>query len=127
MATITRTPSNTWKVIIRRKGWPTTARFEAEEAEQEAIVALVPEAVRDDARKQLAFQRRSVERLESPAAKREAFAVPQLCLAIQGELELAELELFLDLGGWNLLDYAAQLNQDEFKAVEGYRVFPRCR
>ncbi len=26
MATIVKTPSNTWKAIIRRKGWPTTAR-----------------------------------------------------------------------------------------------------
>ena len=26
MATLVKTPSNTWKAVIRRKGWPTTAR-----------------------------------------------------------------------------------------------------
>ena len=26
MATITKTPSNTWKAIIRKRGWPTTIK-----------------------------------------------------------------------------------------------------
>jgi len=26
VATITRTPSNTWKVVIRKHGWPTTVK-----------------------------------------------------------------------------------------------------
>ncbi len=26
MATITRTPSNTWKAIVRKRGWPTTIK-----------------------------------------------------------------------------------------------------
>ncbi len=26
MASIVKTPSNTWKAVIRRKGWPTTAK-----------------------------------------------------------------------------------------------------
>lgn len=94
-----------------------------DEAEQEAILALVPEENWDEARKQLEFQRHRAERLESPAAKREAFAVPRLCLTVQGDLELAEPELFLDLSGWNLLDYTARLSPDEFKIVEGYQSF----
>ncbi len=94
-----------------------------EEAEQEAILALVPEETRDEARKQLEYQRHRAERLVSPAAKGEPFAVPRLCLSVQGELELAEPELFLDLGGWNLLDYDASLTPDEFKAVDAYQSF----
>ena len=26
MATIVRTPSNTWKAVVRRRGWPATAK-----------------------------------------------------------------------------------------------------
>jgi len=26
MATITKTPSNTWKAVIRKRGWPTTVK-----------------------------------------------------------------------------------------------------
>ncbi len=94
-----------------------------EEEDQEAILVLVPEETRDDARKQLEYQRHRVERLVSPAAKGELFAVPRLCLSVQGELELAEPELFLELGGWNLLDYEALLTPDEFKATEAYQSF----
>ncbi len=94
-----------------------------EEDEQESILELVPEETRDEARKLLEYQRHRAERLVSPAAKGEPFAAPTLCLSVQGVMELAEPELFLDLGGWNLLDYEALLTPDEFKATEAYQSF----
>lgn len=59
----------------------------------------------------------------SPAQKGERFpAIPQLCMQIQGELELADTEMLLDYYGWNLLDYPAKLDRfnwkDESQAFE---------
>lgn len=59
----------------------------------------------------------------SPAQKGEIFpAIPQLCMQIQGELELADTEILLDYYGWNLLDYPAKLErfnwQDESQSFE---------
>lgn len=48
----------------------------------------------------------------SPAQRGEVFpTIPQLCLSIQGELELADPELLLDYYGWNLLDFPAKLDR----------------
>lgn len=54
----------------------------------------------------------------SPAERGEAFAVPRLFLNVQGELQLAEEELILDLGGWTLNDRAAELSPAEFSIRE---------
>lgn len=58
------------------------------------------------------------KKYQSPAQKGEPFHVPQLCLWVEGELELAEKELFLDAQGWNLLDYPAALKEHEFKLTD---------
>ncbi len=54
----------------------------------------------------------------SPAARGEKFAVPRLYLYVQGEMEFVEKELILDLGGWSLNDYAAELSPAEFDIHE---------
>lgn len=54
----------------------------------------------------------------SPAQQGVPFHVPQLCMWIDGELELAEKELFLDANGWNLLNYPAELREQEFKLTD---------
>ena len=54
----------------------------------------------------------------SPAERGEKFAVPRLFLNVQGELQLAEEELILDLGGWTLNDRAAELSPAEFSIQE---------
>lgn len=59
----------------------------------------------------------------SPAERGASFpTIPQLCLYIQGELELAEPALLLDYYGWNLLDYPAKLErfrwQDDSQTFE---------
>lgn len=43
------------------------------------------------------------EELASPASRGVPFALPRLHLTVQGELELAEPETFVDLAGWSLL------------------------
>ncbi|ACA84605.1 DEAD/DEAH box helicase [Shewanella woodyi] len=53
----------------------------------------------------------SVYAAQSPSENGAKFAVlPRLCVMSQGELELAEKEVFLDAFGWNLLDYPAVLD-----------------
>ena len=54
----------------------------------------------------------------SPAERGETLAVPTLCLYVQGELEFVEKELLLDLGGWDLGDYPAELTPEEFAVRE---------
>ena len=73
----------------------------------ERLEYTVPESLRPVLRQQVAEYQ--VSRKQTDAARRERFAVPRLCVYVQGELELAERELFLDAAGWNLLDCPAEL------------------
>lgn len=58
----------------------------------------------------------------SPAQKEAVFpAIPQLCMQIQGELELADAEMLLDYYSWNLLDYSARL--EGFNCQDKSQVF----
>ena len=89
-----------------------------DEGQQKTLVALLPKAEQERANHQLNLQRYQLEKRKSPAMRGLSFAVPQLCLSVQGELELAEPELFSYLGGWSLNDYPAILNAAEFSADE---------
>lgn len=93
------------------------------EQDENIVLTLVSPGEQERVRKQLVFQRHQAARLECPASRGEKFTVPTLCLRVQGELQLAEPDLFLDLGGWKLLDHKAALTPDEFKPVEGYQSF----
>lgn len=51
-----------------------------------------------------------IEVLRSPAERGESFgSLPQLCAVIQGELELIEPSVLLDVNEWDLLEHCAQL------------------
>ncbi|ODS23361.1 hypothetical protein AB835_09415 [Candidatus Endobugula sertula] len=51
-----------------------------------------------------------IEILRSPAERGEIFgSLPQLCALVQGELELIEPEILLDVNEWDLLDHLAKL------------------
>ncbi|MCL4316476.1 MAG: DEAD/DEAH box helicase family protein, partial [Gammaproteobacteria bacterium] len=93
------------------------------ERDENTVLTLVPPDEQEQVRKQLVFQRHQAARLDCPAARHQKFAVPVLCLRVQGDLLLAEPDLFLDLGGWKLLDNPAALTPGEFKPVEGYQSF----
>ena len=89
----------------------------SEELEQRLIATASParrEAVRASVHRHRITHRNSI----APAERGEKFAVPRLFLNIQGELELAEEALILDLGGWTLNDYAAALTPEEFAICE---------
>lgn len=59
-----------------------------------------------------------IRKVSSPSERGEEFNVPQLCLLFDGDLELAEKELFLGLGGWKLSDNPARLSPSEFQISE---------
>lgn len=91
--------------------------------DEDMLVAALPAEQQEQTRKQLLFQRHQASKLDSPAVRGEKFAVPALCLRVQGELQFAEPDLFLDLSGWKLIDRPAVLTPDEFKPAEGYQSF----
>lgn len=83
------------------------------ELEQKILVAL-PKEERAAAKAEFAEHRRQQELRKAPSEKGEKFEVPRLCVHIQGELELAEREVFLDSEGWNLCEFEADLPQFTF-------------
>lgn len=90
---------------------------------QEKIVRIVPEDRKAEVSRAIQRHRYAQQRHPSPSERGEKFHVPRLCLWVQGELELAEKELFLDAGGWNLLDFPAMLTEAEFAVDESARTF----
>ena len=59
----------------------------------------------------------------SPAKRGETFTVPGLSAEIQGELEFADTEVFMEHHDWSLLDHSARLEEDEFAIRETARSF----
>lgn len=88
-----------------------------DELEQRLVATMTPdrqERVRQAVQRHRVAHRNST----SPAERGEKFAVPRLFLQVQGELELADKETILDLGGWNLNSYTAELTPSEFAIQE---------
>lgn len=54
----------------------------------------------------------------TPAQKGVSFSLPQLALRFDDGLELAEPETCLYAAGWDLLNYPAQLTQNEFSVAD---------
>jgi type III restriction enzyme len=54
----------------------------------------------------------------APAQRGVPFHVPQLCFHLDGTLELAEREAFLDARGWSLLDYPSEIAEVDFRLTE---------
>ena len=54
----------------------------------------------------------------SPAERGETFSVPRLMTEIQGQLEFADTDVFMDSHDWSLLNHPARLDKDEFSIHE---------
>lgn len=94
----------------------------SEEIEKE-ILALVPDELKAEVKDKIVFVRHKAQILNTPASRKEPFEIPQLCLSLDGEIELAEPEQFLDFANWNLHDCEAELTANEFKAEESFQSF----
>ena len=80
-------------------------------AQAEAFVSnAMPEAAREAVKQQFDAHRAMRRALLAPAQLGVTFApVPQLCLNLDGYLEVVERETLTSLGEWNLLDATVQL------------------
>ena len=54
----------------------------------------------------------------SPAERGETFKVPRLMTEIQGELEFADIDVFMESHDWSLLNHPAKLDEHEFAIRE---------
>ena len=54
----------------------------------------------------------------SPAERGETFNVPRLMAEIQGELEFADTDVFMESHDWSLLNHPARLDEHEFSVRE---------
>ena len=96
---------------------------EITDQDEETLVNALSKSDRDAARRKIRVYRLQEGRKLWPAERGETFVVPRLCVLIQGELELAERELFLNGKGWNLLDYPAEFNREDLNLDENARTF----
>ncbi len=90
---------------------------------EEQLVQAVDKKSRSEVQKVIKTHRYYQQRTLSPSERGEILRIPRLCVELQGELELAEKELFLDVSGWNLNEYLAELTPAEFSVQETTRTF----
>lgn len=94
---------------------------EITEKVEKSLLAAVSPKQRGEVRRLIATHREMQQRSRSPSEKGEQLVLPRLCVWVQGELEVAEKEVFLDASGWDLLKYEAAL--PEFTFNETARTF----
>jgi type III restriction enzyme len=78
------------------------------------ISASVPAAKKEEFTKKVSMFKQRIEKELSPAARGVPFVIPKLVSEIQGELALADHDVFNDYHDWSLLDYPTQLSEIDF-------------
>lgn len=99
-----------------KEGVVVTIRGEVSENLKKVISQSAGKAAsRRDVEQALRIHNMRIEAAQSPAERGEQFpSLPQLCAQINGELELIEPEILLDVNEWDLLSHPARL--PSFKA-----------
>ncbi len=87
------------------------------------LTATVPESERWDLTGAVEAYRRQNRHLLSDAERGEQFGVPRLMSEIQGSLEFADTDIFMEYHDWSLLNHAARLDEREFSIRETARSF----
>ena len=90
---------------------------------EDSITATVPESERRDLSKAVESYRTLNRRLLSPAERGEKFDIPRLMSEIQGSLEFADTDVFMEYSDWSLFNHPARLDEDEFNIRETARSF----
>lgn len=124
-AAIAALPETDRTVVVAQQG-PSGSRVTIRKPLSDESLAAFAKALPDaEARKDFLAEHRIFKAqwaaAASPAERGIPFRVPQLCVVQDGELALAEKELFLDAQGWNLLDgerYPAELSENQFDLRE---------
>lgn len=89
----------------------------------EEIVRAIPEPEQGRARRTIEIHREKFQRPSTPYEQGVSFAVPLLGVLVEGDLELASPDLCLELHGWNLTDYPARFEGNEFVYNDEARTF----
>ncbi|HMN00771.1 MAG TPA: DEAD/DEAH box helicase family protein [Anaerolineales bacterium] len=82
----------------------------------EKLVNAAPKKDREVVEKTIAVQQ--AQQPKTPSQRGEKFIVPQLCMFVDGEWEVASKSWFLDARDWDLLKYPAELSEIEFSIKE---------
>ena len=90
---------------------------------EEAITELLPETRQEEIKGAIQKYRAEAQREPSPAERGESFKVPRLMSEIQGELELADTDVFMEFHEWSLLDHSSKMDESEFAIHETTRSF----
>lgn len=92
-------------------------------ARERAIAETLPETARQGFADAVAAFRADAQALLSPAEMQEPFAVPRLVSEIQGKLEFADTDVFMEFRDWSLLDHSPRMAEGEFAIRETARSF----
>ena len=104
------------QVEIALTGWINQDR-------EQAILERLPEQEQKGFATAVAQHRAAVEEHTSPAEQGQPFNVPRLMAQIQGTLEFADTDVFMEYHAWSLLDYSPKMDGQEFTIRETARSF----
>ena len=94
-----------------------------DDALERTICAAVPESERGRIDESFGEYRKLVQNRLSPAECGEQFDVPRLMAELQGELEFADTDVFMESHEWSLLNHPSHLDGHEFTIRETARSF----
>jgi type III restriction enzyme len=101
--------------------WNLTVHGEINDETEQKLLNAVSKKARDEVSKVVRTHRTFRQRQLSPSEKGEQFLLPRLTVWYDGEQELVDADFVLHAGGWNLLDYPAEL--PEFAITETAATF----
>ena len=104
------------QVEIALTGWINQDR-------EQAIAETLPEQERKGFATAVAQHRAAVKEHLSPAEQEQPFNVPRLMAEIQGTLEYADTDVFMEYHDWSLLNYSPKMDEQEFTIRETARSF----
>ena len=90
---------------------------------EDAILKALPESEWQDFSRAVEKHRLDVRDPLSPAEQSEEFKAPRLMSAIQGVLEFADTDVFMEHHDWSLLEHSPRMDEDEFAIREPARSF----
>lgn len=90
---------------------------------EESIAELLPAADRKKFTAAVQGYRIETHDLLSPAECGEIFEVPRLMSELQGTMEFADIDVFMENHDWSILDHSWKLDKDEFEIRETARSF----
>ena len=90
---------------------------------ESVIVGVLQEPEREAFAKAVSGYRIETRDLLSPAERGETFEVPRLMAEVQGTLEFADTDLFMEDHDWSLRDHSPKLGEGEFAIKETARSF----